>query len=59
MNGSGTSRPHPDRMQVNVGLYTPMRRCTGECHRKRSIAQFKDDSTVCIRCARRAPKVSA
>lgn len=57
MNGSGTTRPAPDRNQVNVGIYTPMRRCTGGFNRKRSCGQFIGDSTVCIRCARRTPKV--
>lgn len=31
------------------------RKCTGSCNRNRSVGQFKGDSTVCIRCTRRAP----
>lgn len=37
-----------------VGVYSPMRKCVGHCNRRRSIAQFKGASAVCIRCARRA-----
>jgi hypothetical protein len=32
-----------------------VRTCTGECRRSRSVGQFIAGSTVCIRCARRAP----
>jgi len=37
-----------------VGYYTTTRTCTGMCKRRRSIGQFVGDSSVCIRCARRA-----
>ena len=37
-----------------VGGYMPMRKCAGECNRRRSVGQFAAGSTVCIRCARRA-----
>lgn len=36
-----------------AGTRSSMRMCTGECRLKRSIAQFKGGSNVCIRCARR------
>lgn len=36
-------------------LHFTMRTCTGECRRQRSVGQFSAGSTVCIRCARRAP----
>lgn len=42
--------------ETNVGGYSPMRHCRGECKRRRSITQFVGSSDVCIRCARRAPK---
>lgn len=54
MNGSGTSRDLNQRM--STGLTSARRRCTGGCGFMRSIAQFKGDSTVYIRCARRTAK---
>lgn len=54
MNGAGTSRDLNQRM--STGLTSARRRCTGGCNFMRSIAQFKGNSTVCIRCTRRTPK---
>lgn len=53
---SRTTRHHlAIQTESRAGYYSPMRKCAGECNRKRSIGQFVGASTVCIRCARRAP----
>lgn len=41
--------------ESSAGSYQPMRACTGGCKRRRSLGQFVGASTVCLRCARRAP----
>jgi hypothetical protein len=35
------------------GAFTAMRQCAGECRKRKSIGQFKGESLLCIRCARR------
>lgn len=56
MNGSGTSQHLKASEKQSTGLRAVTRKCTGECNRLRSVAQFKGDSTVCIRCENRMPK---
>jgi hypothetical protein len=41
------------KSESSAGAWTGMRSCTGGCKRRRSLGQFKGDSTVCIRCAPR------
>ena len=54
MNGAGKTAARNTARAPYAPAYTPMRKCTGVCRRRKSIGQFKGDSTVCIRCARRA-----
>jgi hypothetical protein len=42
------------KKETSAGAYQPMRKCTGACNRRRSLGQFVGQSTVCIRCVRRA-----
>lgn len=52
-----TDRQHREIQADNKpSMYFAMRTCTGSCRQRRSVGQFDAGSTVCIRCARRAPK---
>lgn len=42
--------------EKNVGGYSPMRHCKGECKKRRSIMQFVGDSQFCLKCTRRGWK---
>lgn len=51
MNGAGTSRHAPPASPASA--FSPLRKCAGECGKRRSYKQFEGARTVCIRCARR------
>lgn len=53
MNGAGTSRHTPPASPASA--FSPLRKCTGECGKRRSYTQFAGASTVCNQCKRRMP----
>lgn len=54
-NPGHTELIHRANQQVKPGPSFTMKKCTGACGRRRSVGQFTVGSTVCLRCARRAP----
>lgn len=54
-NPATTERQHLANQVEKPSMHFGMRVCTGTCRQRRSIGQFVGDSTVCLRCARRAP----
>lgn len=47
---------HAIKNESVSGSFTAMRACAGPCKRRRSLTQFAAGSTLCLRCAKRAPK---
>ena len=55
MNGAGKTVNKNSDSNTSPGLHTQTKRCHG-CRKTRSIAQYKGDNTLCIRCDNRRPK---
>lgn len=50
---------HYDLQKVSpIGNPPKLRKCSA-CTARRSIAQFKGASTMCLQCVRRAPRMAA
>lgn len=52
---ANTERLHRAIQESAPAPIFTMRKCTGACGLHRSVGQFVGGSTVCLRCARRAP----